>query len=220
MSAAEHFELRPKGYDISDWLEDHDPQTLRRLIDETCQWDPTLTTRDNSASLAPPTFPVEVFPPALRNYLVAGADALGVSVDMVAVPMLGFAAGAIGNTRALRVKPGWVERAVLWLAVIGAPGSGKSPALDHARHPIDVLQQAEWETFRAELEQWEQDAVDAKAQKSRGELAEKPVLAHYFTTDATMEALAFLLVRSPGLAMVRDELVGWVRSHDAYRKAG
>ena len=220
MSAAERFELRPKGYDISDWLEDHDPQDLRRLIDETCQWDPAVTTQVASVSLAPPTFPVDTFPPALRNYLVAGADALGVSVDMIALPMLGFAAGAIGNTRALRVKPGWVERAVLWLAVIGAPGSGKSPALDHARHPIDVLQQAAWEKFCADLERWEQDAVDAKAQKSLGELVDKPVLAHYFTTDATMEALAFLLGGSPGLSMVRDELVGWVRSHDAYRKAG
>ncbi len=221
MSVAERIALRSKGYDVSDWLQDHDPEDLRLLIADSHPWDPVDTsTRGASTAPAPPSFPVEVFPPALRDYLLAGADAQGARVDMAAVPMLGFAAGAIGNSRALRVKSGWVVRAILWLAVIGAPGSGKSPALDHARHPLDVLQTAAWDLFRAEVERWEAETAAARAQKPPGEPPQKPVLTHYFTTDATMEALAFLLGGSPGLAMVRDELVGWVRSHDAYRKAG
>ncbi len=224
MSAAERINPRPKGYDVSDWLEDHTPEDLRRLITETPEWRPTM--RDAAAMppdpsvIQPPTFPVDVFPPPLRDYVIAGSQALGVPADMVAGPLLGFAAGAIGNSRALQVKPGWVVRSIIWLAIIGAPGSGKSPALDYARHPLDVLQQTAFETYRAEVATWEEEAAVARSQRPPRELPEKPVLAHYFTTDATMEALAFLLGASPGLAMVRDELVGWVRSHDAYRKAG
>ncbi len=221
MSAVESTAARSKGYDVSDWLQEHSSEDLRSLIDDTPIWDPSLYgTTDTGTSSMLPTFPVEIFPPALQAYVVAGAEALGVPIDMIAVPMLGFAAGAIGNTRALRVKPGWVVRAILWLAVIGAPGSGKSPSLDHARHPLDALQQMAWESFRSESARWDEAAAAAKTEKPTGQVPEKPVLAHYFTTDATMEALAVLLGESPGLAMVRDELVGWVRSHDAYRKAG
>ncbi len=106
-----------------------------------------------------------MFPDAVRRYAVEGAAALGVPVDMVAVPLLAFAAGAVGNTRALRVKAGWVVRAILWLAVVGEPSSGKSPALDHARRPLDALQDAAWEAFRLALARWEADAAAAKGAK-------------------------------------------------------
>jgi hypothetical protein len=165
-----------------------------------------------------PSFPVEVFPLPLRRYILDCAIALGVPVDMVAVPLLGFAAGVIGNTRVLRVKPGWIERAILWLAVVGDPGSGKSPALDCARHPVDVLQQAAWQRYHEAVLTWDQQVLDAKQAKQVA--PEKPVLEHFLTTDATMEALAVILGASPGIVLVRDELVGWVKSHDAYRQAG
>jgi hypothetical protein len=42
-------------------------------------------------------------------------------------------------------------------------------------------------------------------------------MAHYFASDATLEALAVLLAGSPGVAMFRDELVSWVKACDAYR---
>lgn len=166
----------------------------------------------------PPTFPVDVFPEEVRLFLVEGAAALGVPVDMIALPLLGFAAGAIGNSRALLVKRGWVERPNLWLAVIGEPGSGKSPALRLAQEPVARLQRAAYEQWKLALEEWAEAAAEARREKA--EPPPKPALAHYFTTDATLEALAAMLDGSPGVAVVRDELVGWVRSHDAYRKGG
>jgi hypothetical protein len=165
-----------------------------------------------------PPFPDDVFPLSIRRYVLEGAAALGVPVDMAAVPLLGFAAGVVGNTRMLRVKQGWIVRAILWLAVVGDPGSGKSPALDHARHPVDALQKLAWDRYQDTLEAWEQDALDAKAAKQPP--PDKPALEHFLTTDATTEALASILGTSPGVVLVRDELVGWVKSHDAYRKAG
>ena len=166
----------------------------------------------------PPTFPVDVFPEAVRLFLLEGAAALGVPVDMIALPLLGFAAGAIGSSRALLVKRGWVERPNLWLAVIGEPGSGKSPALRLAQEPVARLQRAAYDAWKLELEAAAEAAAAARANKE--EPPPKPALAHYFTTDATLEALAAMLDGSPGVAVVRDELVGWVRSHDAYRKGG
>jgi hypothetical protein len=42
-------------------------------------------------------------------------------------------------------------------------------------------------------------------------------MRHYYTTDATMEAIAPMFATSPGVALIRDELSGWVKSFDAYR---
>lgn len=168
-----------------------------------------------------PEFPVDVFPRPIRKYIEDGATAINVPPDMIAVPLLGFAAGVIGNTRAIAVKPGWVERPNLWLAMIGDPGSGKSPANDYARAPLDELQSDAWNTYQSDLAEWEQAIANAKTSKgASGEPPDRPVLDHYFTTDATTEALASILSTSPGVAMVRDELVGWVKSHDAYKKGG
>jgi hypothetical protein len=227
--------LPPKG-DVSDWIaaggtkdelirlaKATAPLTEDDLVDDPASSSPPASSLPTSApaeAIEVPPFPVEVFPKAIRRYVVEGAAALGVPVDMIAVPLLAFAAGVIGNTRALRVKAGWIVRAILWLAVIGDPGSGKSPALDHARHLVDGLQRAAWETFQTAMLQWELDVAAAKAERPPGVPPPKPVLEHIFTTDTTMEALAVMLGSSPGLAVVRDELVGWVKSHNAYRQGG
>jgi hypothetical protein len=48
---------------------------------------------------------------------------------------------------------------------------------------------------------------------------EKPVCLRYVTTDITLEALALRLADAPrGLLLERDELAGWFKSFDAYRK--
>ncbi len=105
--------------------------------------------------------------------------------------------------------------------MIGEPGSGKSPAIDYARRPLDALQSDAFDRYQAELTRWEEAVDAAKGKKSTAEpLPDRPVLEHFFTTDATTEALASILSTSPGVAVVRDELVGWVKSHDAYRQAG
>ncbi len=220
--------LPTKG-DVTDWLAGGGTKkALLALAQDATVWEPNREANPGAAAGAPsspreevPAFPVEVFPQALRRYVGEGAAALGVPADMIALPLLGFAAAAIGNTRALVVKSGWTELPILWLAVIGQPGSGKSPALTHARRPLDALQQAAWARHQDELEWWEAQVAAAKAAKERSAPPpEKPTLEHFFTTDATTEALAAILAGSPGVALVRDELVGWVRSHDAYRKAG
>ncbi len=196
-----------------------DPDELAALAGEVPGKSSYVHCSEESAE--PPGFPVSVFPDAIRRYIEDGSASINVPPDMIAVPFLGFAAGVIGNTRALLVRPGWIERPNLWLAVIGEPGSGKSPAIDHARQPLDDLQTAAWKRHQAEMATWEEAETNAKAAKGKADpLPPRPVLEHYFTSDATTEALASILSTSPGVAVVRDELVGWVKSMDAYRKGG
>jgi len=171
------------------------------------------------ASIGPlpgvPAFPTDVLPQTVRCYVEAHAAALGVPPELVAVPLLVFAGATIGNRVRIRLKPGFEQRPILYAAVVAPPGSAKSPALDAARTPLDNLQRAALETFKEDLAAWEQAVIEAK--KAKRPLPSRPELQQFFTTDATLEALAPMAAGSPGVAMVRDELVSWVKSCDAYR---
>ncbi len=169
------------------------------------------------AELAPPVpFPINILPPILATFVQEGAAAFGIPADYIALPLLGFAAGLIGNRRGIQLKHGWVEFPILWVGVIGHPGSGKSPGMDYARRLVDHLQQAAWGAYQRDLAAYQ----EAQALGERGKSTDKPRLESFYTTDATLEAIASVLEASSGLSMIRDELVGWVQSHDAYRKAG
>ena len=213
---------------------------LRRLAAIAPAWEPTVSSLASSSSSSgssswssppgrsaspsdpPAPFPTHVFPEALRDYVEAGAAAFGVPADMIAVPLLGFAAAALGTTIAVELKPGWQERPILWLAVVGRPGTGKSPALEYALAPLRALQDAAWRRYELALGAWESAQREAKA----GRLlhvdtpATRPEPESFFTTDATVEALARLSGQAAGLVVLRDELIGWVKSHDAYRAGG
>ncbi len=217
-------DLPSKG-DVSDWLDaGNTAENLKSLVDATPPWTSREGSTDDSGSTPSgdslPPFPTEIFPPAVRRYVEEGAAALDVPVEMIALPLLGFAAGAIGNSRRIRLKHGYEQGSALWLAVIGRPGSGKTPALDYARHPVDVLQAEASARFRVALREWEHRVNVHKVDKLPGGPPERPREPGYYAVDATWEALAPMLEASPGLALVRDELVAWVRSHDAYRKGG
>jgi hypothetical protein len=54
-------------------------------------------------------FPVEVFPTPLRRFIREVAEALPCLPDFVGVPLLAVLGTAIGTSRVLEVKPGWLE---------------------------------------------------------------------------------------------------------------
>jgi len=166
-----------------------------------------------------PDFPVDVFPEDVQAYVCDGAAALGVPVDMIALPLLAVAGGTIGNTVALAVKPSWIERANPWLAEVAPPGSGKSPAMDFALDPVRAIQHKAVEAYRVALEEWQEKVDAAKGEKGNHDpLPDKPVLDHHFTTDVTIEGLVDVLKDNPGVTVMRDELGGLVASFDQYRK--
>jgi hypothetical protein len=57
-------------------------------------------------------------------------------MDYVGASMLAVAGAAIGTSRALTIKPGWSETSLLYVANVGSPGSGKTPAMDAVAQPF------------------------------------------------------------------------------------
>lgn len=171
-----------------------------------------------SAPVAPPPltavppFPLAALPPIPRAFVDAGARALGCPPDFVVAPLLAFVAAVAGNSRKLRVKRGFEVPLVFWTGVVGKPGTVKTPALNLSRKLLDVLQKATWERYKDELDAW-----NAEKPAERGP---KPHPEHFFATDTTTEAVAFALQTSRGIAIIHDELAGWVLAFDNYKKGG
>jgi hypothetical protein len=168
----------------------------------------------NGAAAPAPPFPIEVLPGITRRYADESRTALGVPSELVAVPLLVNAAAAIGRNRVIEAKPGWREPAVLYAAIVSPPGTAKTPAMSAARYPLDVLQMDAKEAHERQVARWE---AEIAALEKNVPKPERPRMVAIFTTDATIEAIAQATSTSPGLVMVKDELVSWVRSCDAYR---
>ncbi len=165
-------------------------------------------------------YPLDVLPEPARTFVAEAAQCIGCPPEMVAVPLVGYAAAAIGSTYRIQIKRDYLKFPVLWFVVVGDPGSGKSPADSLARRPLESLQGLAVVEFETKYEEWKAEHGEWAQRMSSGQKAgiepEKPKLEHFFTTDATIEALAPMLKDSPGIAVAFDEIVGWVKSMDAY----
>ncbi len=157
-------------------------------------------------SIASPAFPLDALPASVRSFVEAAAASIGCPPEFVAVPLLTLAGAVIGNSQALELKPGYREYPVLWTGVVAPPGTAKSPALGYALAPLKELQKVATAMYEG-----------ARAAKRENPDHVVEPLEHYFTTDTTPEALAQILASSAGVAIVRDEIVGWVNSFGQYK---
>ena len=116
-----------------------------------------------------------------------------------------------------------MERAGLYVAVVGDPGSAKTPAMNLVLKPL-YDEQVRLHADHAAAVQEYKAAQDASGQAAdagaAGGHGPPPPLRHLYVNDATTEAVGALLARNPkGLLVTRDELSGWVKSMDMYRQA-
>jgi hypothetical protein len=214
----------------------------QRVVESVMAWlsiqrSPVLMVNSSYEEFAPPPpgdpetiarrilvqpFPIEVFPPLVQQHLEAGARNVGCPVDLLALPFLGYVAAVIGRWRAIAIKRRWVQRPTLWPGVVAASGVGKSPADAYVRAPLDVLQaeaderfQEQFITFQREHARWKNGGA-----KEGADEPSPPSYEHWYTTDPTMESLAPMLKDNPGVAAAFDELVGWIRGCNSYKKGG
>jgi len=188
------------------------------------------SSQDKSESPNPwQSFPLETFPPLLRNYVTEVSKSIGIDVANNAVCVLSIISGIIGRTFWLKTKQGYVEPAMLWVALIADSGLGKSPALTYAQEPVVQLQREEFDRFGVEMEQYDVNLdtyKQAQKQRKNGPLVGltkpvKPVVHRYFISDCTTEAVLPILSENPyGVCLIRDELAAFFNGMDAYRSGG
>jgi hypothetical protein len=182
--------------------------------------DPPAASTGDARALETPLYPLVVLPEPVRSFVEEGAEAMGVPPEFIAVHLVTLAGTVLGRNVEIVVKPGsWVERPILWTALVADAGSTKSPALTAAKRGTAALQREANRVYLRAYEQYEQELAkwSAVAPKQRGEKPAEPRMRHFFTTDATPEALAPMLLTSSGIAIIADELLGWTRGMDAYK---
>jgi hypothetical protein len=164
-------------------------------------------------------FPVELLPPVLASYVREGARALGCDAACLALPMLAAAASAIGNTRVLRLKPGWDEPSVLWAVVVGEGGVADVAAFRKAVAYLVRLQRTHLQEFRGRSAFHRNAAIARNAARRRaggdrldiGPVPCPPPLRRHVADDTFVESLAETLESNPrGLLVARHDLDGWL----------
>lgn len=182
------------------------------------------------------SFPVELMPPDVRDYVTQTAAGMACDPSLVALPMLAGLAAAIGNTRTITLNDEWAEPSILWTAIVADSGSLKTPA---SRKALRFITQQESEIEQrnaAARDDYEQELVvhesrmaawKHQARKS-GDNAGAPPLkparpprAAYVVSDTTIEAVVGILADNPrGVLLERDELAGWLGGFDKYKSGG
>lgn len=225
-------------------LKDGTPDNVREAI-RLARFTKTWRDLPDPMPMAPipkaPTFPLDVLPRGVADFCADQARALGVAVEMVAVPVLVVLAGAIGRGVRLRLREGFNTRACLWGMVIAPPGGTKTPALKAATRPLVDAEGVRAAPLREARAKWlarkkEADAVEKGHLRAVSDAAAKgtappdrpseadpppePPTEHIVVNDVTVEKLADLMGTSRGLTLFADELASWLHSFTKYRSDG
>lgn len=186
----------------------------------------------------PPQFPVALLKPFWADWIRSAAETASAPADYVGTGLLGNVSALLANVRRPRTGGGWDEPPILWMALVGSPSSGKSPALDAGFQLLGHIEekmaegfdekQRKFETDKAiavaSREVW-QDAVKAATKKGvpppscppEAILPEPPLRPRIRVADCTTEKLGYLAAHHKrGLMLSRDELAGWLGAFDRY----
>jgi hypothetical protein len=171
----------------------------------------------------PLPFPVDAFPPTIQKIINATNASLQFPVDFMGSAILFAASVAIGNSVRIRVKEGWDETALIYIANVGRAGTTKTHPLTFALKPIAIRDAANHREYLRQKEAYETAVTLSK--KDREELGispetpSKPYYVKHLVSDITPEALGVVHSHNlRGLGLHADELAGWFGNFNRYHK--
>lgn len=165
-------------------------------------------------TLRPVRFPIEAIPSALRAYVVNRGRIIGADPCAIAWSCISAASAAIDGRIRLQMKrhDKWSVPPAIWVAVIGAPSTKKTPIVDAAWAPLQKIQGVGLAAHQRAMAEWKALPKDEKAR-----IPEPSMPRRLVSHDATMEALQDILSKQDrGIGVLRDELAGWIGSMEKY----
>ena len=91
------------------------------------QWEPPIPFTQHTL----PTFPVDAFPPAIRDYVQAVAETTQTPVDMAATAVLAVLALCQQGKYRIKGKDDWIEPLNLFTVIVAEPSERKSAVISH-----------------------------------------------------------------------------------------
>ncbi len=162
-------------------------------------------------------FPVEAFPDRIQNVINCFWECFQLPIDYHASSILVAASTTIGNAFAVRYKRGQVYPANIYMAIVGPPGIGKTPAINFGMYPIKSIEKQYRKLHESAYDDWQQKAFIARNQGNPAPAEPEP--QEIVVVDATVESVNKTLVSNPkGVVLWQDELMGWIKNMNSYRK--
>ena len=186
------------------------------LIEE----DSIAFTSDSGKTAETPSFPLEIFPKAIRDIIEALEEYENYNVDFTSASFLTVFAAAMGNTWSVRFMTGWVSRPIIYMVLVGSPSCGKTPPLQQAVAPLlkldgeyDMIYCKEMETYR----RWERMSAKQRERHSLPEEMKMPQRKCHVVVDSTVEALIGALRDNPrGVLIYKDEIDSLLSNFNRY----
>lgn len=166
-------------------------------------------------------FPVDAFPAGYQYIMEATNASLNYPIDLMGVSMLNATALATGNTHKVQVRNEWIESAVLYIAVVGRPGTAKSHPLNFALKPFIKHDQASLKVYEQQKQEYERYHSLSKEERRGLPEPVKPTWQKYLVQDHTPEALLDVhKFNRRGLGIYMDELMGFFKNFGRYSNGG
>ncbi len=189
------------------------------LIEE----DSIAFTSDSDKTTETPSFPLEIFPKAIRDIIEALEEYENYNVDFTSASFLTVFAAAMGNTWSVRFMTGWVSRPIIYMVLVGSPSCGKTPPLQQAVAPLlkldgeyDMIYCKEMETYR----RWERMSAKQREKHSLPEEMKMPQRKCHVVVDSTVEALIGALRDNPrGVLIYKDEIDSLLSNFNRYNSS-
>ncbi len=186
------------------------------LIEE----DSIVFTCDSGKTTETPSFPLEIFPKAIRDIIEALEEYENYNVDFTSASFLTVFAAAMGNTWSVRFMTGWVSRPIIYMVLVGSPSCGKTPPLQQAVAPLlkldgeyDMIYCKEMGTYR----RWERMSAKQREKHSLPKEMKMPQRKCHVVVDSTVEALIGALRDNPrGVLIYKDEIDSLLSNFNRY----
>jgi hypothetical protein len=180
---------------------------------------PMIVEKELKSKVQKMHFPLDIFPKPYQQYIIDCAETLDSSIDYMGCSLLWVLSVIIGNSCKVEVKRNWIERPVLWLALVGKAGIGKTPSISNITRPIEKENQNEIKRFFEKLEKYEHFISLPKEEKKISEQVGKPTKTQFIANDITIEALIQMHQESKNaVGIFKDELAGWFKDMNKYRE--
>jgi hypothetical protein len=164
-------------------------------------------------------FPLEIFPKPYQKYILDCHQTLDSSIDYMGCALMWVLSVIIGNSCKIQVKRNWIETPILWIALVGKAGIGKTPSINNIIRPIEKENQNEIKRFYEQLEKYEYFESLSKEEKKTAEHVFKPVKSQFIANDITIEALIQMHQESKNaVGVFKDELAGWFKDMNKYKE--
>lgn len=119
------------------------------------KWEPPIPFTQHTL----PAFPVDAFPPAIRDYVLAVAETTQTPVDMAATAALAVLALCQQGKYQIKGKDGWIEPLNLFTVIVAEPSERKSAVISHMTGAVH--------RFEAEYNKQHSGAVERNRMEKR-----------------------------------------------------